>query len=71
MTTFDKSLYLQRLLYAVEHAAKFDGATDDSTLWNYRHTLAEADKELDNAILSITYALELKGFFPRITEIGD
>ena len=71
MSTFDKTLYIQRLLFACEHAAKFDSSPSESETCNYRNTLKEADKQLDETIQSITYALELKGFFPKIVEVGE
>lgn len=70
MTIYDKTLFLQRLLFACEKASKFTGETDDSALWNYRHALQEAEKELDNACESVIYALELKGYLPQIKEVS-
>ena len=69
MNLYDKTLFLQRLLYACEKTSKFSGYDDDSLVYNYKTSLKAAETEIDNAIESILYALELRGYLPAIKEI--
>lgn len=70
MTLYDKTLFLQRLLFACEKASKFTGKEDDSLVWNYKNSLRDAEKDVDNACESLIYALELRGYLPQIKEVG-
>ena len=66
---YDKTLYLQRLLYAVDTATR---GIDDDSVASIRHTLMEqANKEVDNAIASVQDILELIGYFPQVRDIDN
>lgn len=69
MRIFDKTVYIQRLLYAVEKPGEIIINNDESLLWNYRHVLKEAEESLDNAIDCLHTALEYKGVIPQLKEI--
>lgn len=69
MNIYDKTLFLQRLLYACEKAGKLTGADNDSLIYNYKASLKNAEIEIDNAIESLLYALELRGYLPAIKEV--
>ena len=67
MTSFDKSLYIQRLLFQLQQTRKqitMDKETD-SLITMYE---VEASKALDNTVESLQEALTVAGFFPVIRE---
>ena len=66
LTMYDKTLYLQRIFFALDRTAKFEDETD--TEGTRRLTVAylkEAEEQIDKAIESLEYVLELRRIFPR------
>ena len=68
MTLFDKTLYLQRLLFACDKAGAPDENYDKSAAWNYRQALKESEKHVDESIEYLHIALKIRGFLPDIME---
>lgn len=68
MNIFDKTLYLQRLIYAQGQALKGISNNDDR-----RQVITalnkQAETEIDNAIMSMTDSLEVMGILPVIREV--
>ena len=65
---FDKTLYVQRLLFAIDN--------DYSHLDEYAQNAVkqlkqEANRDIDNAIEDLQNALEVTGFFPQIREVSS
>lgn len=65
---FEKSLYIQRLLYAIDADTNF---VDDVTKNIISNVKKDANKEIDAVIESLQYCLELMGFFPQIREVSS
>ena len=66
LTMYDKTLYLQRIFFALDRTSKFEDETD--TEGTRRLTVAylkEAEEQIDKAIESLEYVLELRRIFPR------
>lgn len=67
MTIFDKTLYLQRLLYAINQAGKLpfpDRIISD----NVKRTMTEAETKIDDAINLMHNNLSWLGLMPEIKE---
>ena len=66
LTMYDKTLYLQRIFFALDRTAKFEDEND--TEGTRRLTvmyLKEAEEALDKAIEALEYVLELRRIFPK------
>lgn len=67
---YDKSLYLQRLLFAIE--SNFRQGNIDEHAENTKNILTkDAEKSIDDAICSLTDILEIIGYFPTVREISS
>lgn len=66
---YDKSLYLQRLLFAIEGNFRSD-STDQYATDCKNRLMAEAGNSVDDAILALTDILEIIGYFPAVREIA-
>ena len=66
LTIYDKTLYLQRIFFALDRTAKFEDETDPegSRRLTVIH-LREAEEHIDKAIESLEYVLELRRIFPK------
>lgn len=65
---FEKTLYVQRLLYAIDADTSF---VDDVTRNLISNVKKDANKEIDAVIESLQYCLELTGFFPQIRDVSS
>lgn len=66
LTMYDKTLYLQRIFFALDRTAKFEDETDsEGTRRLTVMHLKEAEEALDKAIESLEYVLELRRIFPK------
>ena len=66
---YDKSLYLQRLLFAIE--GNFRGDSTDQYATDCKNRLmVEAGNSVDDAITALTDILEIIGYFPAVREIA-
>lgn len=66
LTMYDKTLYLQRIFFALDRTAKFEDETDsEGTRRLTVMYLKEAEEALDKAIESLEYVLELRRIFPK------
>ena len=66
LTMYDKTLYLQRIFFALDRTAKFEDETDaEGTRRLVTYYLKEAEEALDKAVESLEYVLELRRIFPR------
>ena len=66
---YDKSLYLQRLLFAIE--SNFRSENIDDFADNARKSLLKhAENGIDDAIDALTDVLEIIGYFPTIREVS-
>lgn len=66
LTMYDKTLYLQRIFFAIDRTAKFEDEND--TEGTRRLTvmyLKEAEEALDKAVESLECVLELRRIFPK------
>lgn len=68
MNIFDKTLYLQRLIYAQGQAMKHL-RTDDERRSVIGCLSKQAEQEIDNAIASHTQILEICGVIPTVREV--
>lgn len=68
MTSFEKTLYIQRLLYQL-HVTRKQIARDNQTESLISMYEIESSKALDNSVESLQEALTVAGFFPAIKEI--
>jgi hypothetical protein len=69
MTTFDNTLYIQRLLYATEKLLLGLKTDDESLRWNINANRREADDHLREAIDCLETILCTLGYIPYIKEI--
>lgn len=68
---YDKTLYLQRLLFSVDNNMRDTAVSEEANTLKER-LLKQAKEDIDNAITSLTDILEIIGYFPTIREIqGD
>lgn len=68
-SVYDKSLYLQRLLFAIDN--NFRGDLMDKYAIDCKDSLmTDAGKSIDDAITALTDALEIIGYFPAIREVS-
>lgn len=68
-SVYDKSLYLQRLLFAIN--SNFRGDSTDQYATDCKNRLmVEAGNSVDDAILALTDILEIIGYFPAVREIA-
>ena len=66
LTMYDKTLYLQRIFFALDRTAKFEDENDtEGTQRLTTMYLKEADEQINKAIESLEYVLELRRIFPR------
>lgn len=66
LTMYDKTLYLQRIFFALDRTAKFEDETDpEGTRRLTVIHLREAEEQIDKAIESLEYVLELRRIFPK------
>lgn len=66
LTMYDKTLYLQRIFFALDRTAKFEDETDpEGTRRLTAIHLREAEEALDKAVESLEYVLELRRIFPK------
>ena len=66
LTIYDKTLYLQRIFFALDRTAKFEDETDpEGTRRLTAIYLREAEEQIDKAIESLEYVLELRRIFPK------
>lgn len=66
LTMYDKTLYLQRIFFALDRTAKFEDETDAEGTRRLTVTyLKEAEEALDKAVESLEYVLELRRIFPK------
>lgn len=66
LTMYDKTLYLQRIFFALDRTAKFeDEADSEGTRRLTVMYLKEAEEQIDKAIEALEYVLELRRIFPR------
>lgn len=66
LTIYDKTLYLQRIFFALDRTAKFEDETDpEGTKRLTVIHLREAEEQIDKAIESLEYVLELRRIFPK------
>lgn len=66
LTMYDKTLYLQRIFFALDRTAKFEDETDpEGTRRLTVMHLREAEEQIDKAIESLEYVLELRRIFPK------
>ena len=66
LTIYDKTLYLQRIFFALDRTAKFEDETDsEGTRRLTVIHLREAEEHIDKAIESLEYVLELRRIFPK------
>lgn len=66
-SAFDKTTYLQRLLFAIENACKGIWENDEQARIKSL-LIKQAETEIDNAIGSLTDILEIIGYFPVISD---
>lgn len=67
MTSFEKSLYLQRLLYQTEKELTNQNRDKESKSLALMY-MTQASTALDDAVECYTEALSTLGFFPAIKE---
>ena len=66
LTMYDKTLYLQRIYFALDRTSKFEDEADaEGTRRLTTMYLREAEEALDKAVESLEYVLELRRIFPR------
>ena len=66
LTIYDKTLYLQRIFFALDRTAKFEDETDPEGARRLTVIhLREAEEHIDKAIESLEYVLELRRIFPK------
>ena len=66
LTMYDKTLYLQRIFFALDRTAKFEDEADaEGTRRLTVAYLKEAEEQIDKAIESLEYVLELRRIFPK------
>lgn len=68
MSIYEKTLYIQRLLYAldrIETTWRGDKYASD----RMRASRAMADKEIDSVIDTLHDILEISGIFPKLKEV--
>lgn len=66
LTMYDKTLYLQRIFFALDRTAKFEDETDpEGTMSLTSMYLREAEDRIDKAIEELEYVLELRRIFPK------
>lgn len=65
---YDKTLYLQRLLFAIDNNMR-DATVDEEANTLKERLLQQAREDIDNAITSLTDILEIIGYFPTIREV--
>lgn len=66
LTMYDKTLYLQRIFFALDRTAKFEDETDsEGTRRLTVMHLKEAEEALDKAVESLECVLELRRIFPK------
>lgn len=65
-TNYEKTLYIQRLLYQVESERTF---FSQESAYQVERLKDAVGKELDACIESLQHILEITGFFPEIREI--
>ena len=66
LTIYDKTLYLQRIFFSLFRTAKFEDETDpEGTRRLTVIHLREAEEQIDKAIESLEYVLELRRIFPK------
>ena len=72
LTMYDKTLYLQRIFFALDRSAKWiDEADTEGTRRLTVMYLKEADEQLNKAIESLEYVLELRRIFPRYDDYNQ
>ena len=66
LNMYDKTLYLQRIFFALDRTAKFENETDpEGTRRLTVMHLRGAEEQIDKAIELLEYVLELRRIFPR------
>ena len=66
LTMYDKTLYLQRIFFALDRTAKLEDDTDsEGTRRLTVMYLREAEDRINEAIEALEYVLELRRIFPK------
>ncbi len=65
LSMYDKTLYLQRIFFAVEKTAKYEQDEIDGTARIIKGMLKDADKAIDVAIENLEEVLIFRKVFPR------
>ena len=66
LNMYDKTLYLQRIFFALDRTSKFEDENDaEGTRRLTTMYLKEADEQINKAIESLEYVLELRRIFPK------
>ena len=66
LNMYDKTLYLQRIFFALDRTAKFENETDpEGTRRLTVMHLRGAEEQIDKAIELLEYVLELRRIFPK------
>ena len=66
LNMYDKTLYLQRIFYALDRTSKFEDENDsEGTRRLTTMYLKEADEQINKAIESLEFVLELRRIFPK------
>lgn len=66
LTMYDKTLYLQRIFFALDRTAKFEDEADpEGTRRLTTMHLRAAEDRIDGAIEALEQVLELRRIFPR------
>lgn len=72
LNIYDKTLYLQRIFYALSNSDKGRSREEmevNGDEWHYTANLREAEMSIDDAINCLHIALEHRGLVPKIEEI--
>ena len=71
LTMYDKTLYLQRIFFALDRTSKFEDENDtEGTQRLTTMYLKEADEQINKVIESLEYVLELRRIFPRYDNLN-
>ena len=66
LNMYDKTLYLQRIFFALDRASKFEDDNDSEGTRRLKTMyLKEADEQINKAIESLESVLELYRIFPQ------
>ena len=71
LNMYDKTLYLQRIFYALDRTSKFEDENDsEGTRRLTTMYLKEADEQINKAIESLEFVLELRRIFPKYDDFN-